>query len=300
MLLSVAACGRTDGVALAASGPPPDPGGAQSTEGSFPTSVVDGLGRTVTIAREPRRIVSLLPSHTEMLFALGAFDRVIGVDDFSDYPPEATKLPRLGDLYTVRTELLLSSKPDLVLASDFSPGVPTMAGAGLTVWAGSPRTVEDVCRVATTLGALIGRTAAARALCERVDRDILAVEQSARSATRKRVYYELDATPYAVGPRSFIGELLAKAGGDNVVPAELGDFPKVSPELIAAADPEVILGAPLEEIARRPGWEHLTAVQTKRVFALAPEERAVVVRPGPRLAEGLSVLVRKLHAEAAP
>jgi iron complex transport system substrate-binding protein len=114
------------------------------------------------------------------------------------------------------------------------------------------------------------------------------------------VYYELDATPYAVGPRSFVGELLAKAGGDNVVPADLGEFPKVSPELVTAADPEVILGATLEDVARRPGWERITAVRNKRVFSFTPEERAVIVRPGPRLAAGLTALANRLRPGGAP
>jgi iron complex transport system substrate-binding protein len=274
--------------------------GPAASAAAYPVSLEDDLGRSVVVAREPRRIVSLLPSHTETLFALDRGNRIVGVDDFSDYPAEAARLPKLGGMYDARLESILRLSPDLVIGSEASPATPAMERLGLTMWAGSARTLEDVYRVIRTTGILVGRSVAAEVLAQRLRDDVAAEEHRARALPRVRVYYELDATPYAVGPGSFIGELLAKAGGINVVPDGIGEYPKVSPEVIAAADPEIVLGADLDTVRRRPGWSRTGAVRSRHAHVLTPEERALVVRPGPRLADGLRTLVRLIHPEDNP
>jgi iron complex transport system substrate-binding protein len=293
VLVLQAGCGRAPAPSPAASAQPASASG-------FPLTIRDDLGRTVVVASEPRRIVALLPSHTETLFALGVGDRVIGVDDNSDHPPAAAQLPRLGALYEAHIEQIIALSPDLVLASEGGPAPERLAGLGLTVWAGSASGLEDVYRVVTAIGRLTGREAEAAALSSRMRADVLAVETELAGAARVRVYDELDPTPYTIGPGSFVGALLAKAGGDNIVPAGLGDFPRISPELILARDPEVILGVSREEAARRPGWAGVTAVRRGAVSVLTPAEQSVVSRPGPRLAEGIRVLARHLHATSAP
>jgi iron complex transport system substrate-binding protein len=157
-----------------------------------------------------------------------------------------------------------------------------------------------VYRVVEALGRLVGRADAATALAARMRADVDAVEAAQRGAPRVRVYYELDPTPYAVGPGSFVGALLQRAGGDNVIPAALGDFPRISSEVVIAGDPEVMLGLSLDDAALRPGWSRLTAVQRRAVDKLTPLEESLVSRPGPRLGEGLAVLARHLHRGAAP
>lgn len=289
--LVVAACGRPG---------PVEASPAASASGAFPVSTEDDLGRRVTVVREPNRIVTLLPSHTETVFALGLGRRIVGIDEFSDYPTQVTLLPKLGGMYDVGLEGVLGLSPDLVLSSEASPAVSTMERVGLTVWAGSARRLADVYRVIGAVGALVGRPKEATELADRVRSNVERETERFRSLPRTRVYYELDPTPYAVGPESFIGELLSRTGGDNVVPADIGEFPKVSPEVIAAANPDVVLGADYDAIAARPGWARTAAVRSRRVFALSPEERALVVRPGPRIVEGLRVLAHLLHPEALP
>jgi len=291
-VLATSACERTARVA-----PTPE---QTASERLFPARARDDLGRTVTVAKEPHRIVTLLPSHTETVCALGLEDRLVGIDDFSDFPPSVTKLPRLGGMVDARLEGILALSPDLVVLSEASPAAPAMDRAGLSVWAGSPRTLDDTYRVIQTVGKLVGRPHEARGLADRIRREVDEETARTRDVPRLRVYYELDATPYAVGPDSFIGELLSRAGGDNVVPKSLGSFPKVSPEIIATADPEVVIGVDYGELLRRPGWDRTSAVEHHRVFVLTPEERAVVVRPGPRIAEGIRVLSRKLHLAGEP
>jgi iron complex transport system substrate-binding protein len=266
----------------------------------FPVTLRDDIGHAVTVPSEPHRIVALLPSHTETLFALGLGDRVVGVDDNSDYPAEAKKLPRLGALYDPRVEQILALAPDLVLASEAGPAPERLAQLGLVVWAGSATRLDDVYRVVETVGKLAGKSAEAAALATRIRADVDEVARGARALPRVRVYDELDPTPYTVGPGSFVGALLDLAGGDNVIPAGLGDFPRISSELVIARDPEVMIGLSLTDALRRPGWSSITAVKRGAVEMLTPAEQGLVSRPGPRLAEGLSVLVRHLHRTPDP
>lgn len=261
----------------------------------FPLRVRDDMGRLVVVPAEPKRIICLLPSFTETVFALGLGERVIAVDDYSDYPPEARRLPKLGGMYDTQIEPALSLHPDLVLTPEGGSTVWSLARGGAAVWAGSARKFEDVFRVIEETGRLVGRAREASELSSRLRAEIASVEASVQALPPVSVYYELDSTPYSVGPASFIGVLLAKAGGKNIVPAALGDFPKLNPELIVASDPEVIIGASLDDVARRPGWSGLSAVKNRRVFNWSPEEAHLLARPGPRLAEGVRALARYLH-----
>jgi iron complex transport system substrate-binding protein len=228
-------------------------------------------------------------------------DRVVGVDDNSDYPADAKKLPKLGALYDPRVEQILALAPDLVLASEAGPAPERLAQLGLVVWAGSATRLDDVYRVVETVGQLVGKGSEAAALARRMRAEVEEVARGARALPRVRVYDELDPTPYTVGPGSFVGTLLDLAGGDNVIPAGLGDFPRISSELVIARDPEVMIGLSLTDALRRPGWSSITAVKRGAVETLTSAEQGLVSRPGPRLAEGLSVLVRHLHrSPAAP
>jgi iron complex transport system substrate-binding protein len=281
----------------------PPPPGAGPTAGpsascGYPVRLRDDRGVTVTVATDPRRVVSLLPSHTETLFALGAGTRVVGVDDSSARLPEAAGLPRLGGLYDGRREALLSLRPDLVLAAE-SSDVAALEHAGLTVWGGSAQRFDDVFRVIDAIGQMVCRRTEATLLARRIADDVATIEDRVRGRERVRVYYELDATPYTAGSGSFIGTMLAKAGGDDVVPAALGDFPKISPEAVIASDPAAIFGPSLEEVRARPGWGAIAAVRSGRVYGLTPAEADLVARPGTRIAEGIRILARRLHPEVS-
>jgi iron complex transport system substrate-binding protein len=291
------------GCSRPAAGPSADPRAdaalaenADPSETTYPLRERDDLGRTVVVAAEPRRIVALLPSHTETLFVLGVGDRVVGVDDYSDDPEPATRLPKLGGLYDAHLEALLALEPDLVLASEASRAVLPLESAGLAVWAGSARTFDDVFRVIETIGRMVAQGGKARKLVRQMREQIEAIERRARAGEHPTVYFELDATPYAAGASSFIGGLIARAGGIDIVPPELGDFPKVNPEWVIAQDPEIIVGAPRDELLARAGWGGLRAVRQRRVYTLSEEQRRTIVRPGPRLAEGLSAVASLLSA----
>lgn len=278
---------------------PPGPGPAQEGDASaaFPVRLRDDRGATVVVKAEPKRLVALLPSHTETLFALGVGARVVGVDDFSDAPPEATRLPRLGGVYDTHLEAVLALAPDLVLVSESSNAASSLERSGIPVWAGSARRFEDIFRVIDAIGAMVGRATQASELDARIRQSVAALEDRLRGCERVRVYYELDANLYTVGPASFIGVLLGKAGGEDIVSQGLGDFPKISPEVVISGNPSIIFGVSLEEVAKRPGWGEIAAVRTGRVYKLPAEESRLISHPGPRIADGLRVLARRMHPE---
>jgi len=261
----------------------------------FPVQVRDDLGRTVVVASRPRRILCLLPSATETVFALGAGDRIVGVDDFSDYPEAATQLPKLGGLFDTGIEQALALKPDLVFVSEHSAAVTALGRGGAAVWAGGAQKFEDVFRVIELTGALLGRVPEATALVGEMRRQIAATEAELQGLPLVSVYYELDPTPYTVGPSSFIGVLISKARGLNIVPEALGEFPRISPELVVSSNPSVIVGASLSDVRRRPGWDRIKAVRDEHVYTWSGAEAHLLSRPGPRLPEGLRALARKLH-----
>lgn len=273
-------------------------GQAQATQ--YPLTVTDDLGRQVTLAREPRRVVAMLPSHTETLFALGAGDKLVGVDVYSNAPAaEVAKIRKVGSGYAPDLEAIVALKPDLVLADESSGSRLTekLAAAGLNVYGGTAQTYNEVFSKISTIGKLVNRERNAVRLVTQMRGDINALQAKLAGAKPVSVYYEVDPTPYAAGPDSFIGALVSKAGGRNVVPAALGPFPKIDPELIVQKNPAAIVGPALRDAAARPGWAGITAIKTGRVYQPTPAEDDVLSRPGPRLVQALTVLARFLHPE---
>jgi iron complex transport system substrate-binding protein len=262
---------------------------------SYPLTIKDDLDRNIVIKTEPKRIIALLPSHTETVYALGAGSSMVGRDAYSDFPAQALELPKVGDLYTPNIEAILALKPDLVLNSEYGDLTPKLEKAGITVWAGSAQTFDDVFETISVMGKILNREASAASLNNKMKADIREIEVVTRAVKKVSVYYEIDPTPYTVGPASFLGVLITKAGGANIIPKELGDFPKISPELVVKANPSCIIGTSRDNAIKRPGWANLQAILNDRVFQLTPDQDNLVSRPGPRLAQGLRVLAKILH-----
>lgn len=267
---------------------------------SYPLTVTDDLGRAVTLTREPQRIIAMLPSHTETLIAIGAGDKLVAVDIYSTYPKAVIeRLPKVGSGYQPDIEAIVALKPDLVLADESQGSRLTakLAAAGLTVYGGTAQTYTEVFAKIGVLGKLVGREAGATRLITRMRAELNALQRSVVGRPKVSTYYEIDPSPYSVGPNSFIGALISKAGGQTIVPAALGDFPKLDPELIVKANPQVMVGLTLEDARVRPGWAGLQALRSGRVFKPTPEERDALSRPGPRLPDALRALIRYLHPE---
>lgn len=268
---------------------------------SYPVVVVDDLGREVMLDEAPQRIITMIPSHTETVCALAACDLLVAVDQFSNYPAETGSLPKLGSAFSPNLEELVALEPDLVLVDEDSGIAAKLEDLGITAWAGTAQTFEEVFEDFETVGLLLNRQAEAALLAGRVRGEVSAVSALVADLPAPRVYFELDATPYSVGPGSFIDTLIEKAGGENIVGEGMGQFPQLDPEFVVAADPQVIVladapfGQTAESVAGRPGWAGISAVTEGRVAELTGEQVDALNRPGPRLGRAVVTLARILH-----
>ena len=270
---------------------------------AYPRTVTDFQGRSVVIAQRPERIVSVGASNTEFLFALGAGERVVGVDDFSDVPAEAKKKEKVGGV-KVNVEKVVSLHPDLVVSVKLSDGsLERIAGAGIAVIVLDPQGLADVYRTAVVLGTAIG--ADGQKLASQLETRVDAVRERTRTISPKpRVFHEVDASdptkPFTVGPGSYLSELIDVAGGVNVAARATSPYPQLSLEEVVRADPEIIVladadyGMTPELVAARPGWSGISAVKNKKVF---PISDSLVSRPGPRVAEAAEAYAKLLHPQ---
>ena len=279
---------------------------AAATAAAFPATVTDFQNRSVTVPRRPERVVSIGPSITEFLFALGAGSRVVGVDDFSDEPATAAQLEKVGGI-KVNFEKVVSLKPDLVLSVKFSDGtIEKLASAGLLVLVVDPQSAGDVARTAILLGRAVGSDGEtmARDIQKRVD-DVRS--KTASATTKPRVYHEIDASDptkiFTVGPGSYIQDLIEIAGGVNIAAKATSAYPQLSAEEILRSDPEIIVlaaadySAKPDQVAARAGWSAISAVKNKRIVTIAPN---LINRPGPRVGEAAEAYAKLVHPELFP
>ena len=278
--------------------------------GSKPISLTDGMGREVRLSAPAQRIVSLAPSNTEILFALGAADQVVGRDEFSNYPSEVTSVPSIGgSMGNYNFENIAVLKPDLVLASSLNTPeqVKSLEELGITVYLlPNPAELEGLYKNLGTVGTLAGKTSQADQLIKDLKSRVNAVENKFSVVDKKPVvFYELDASdaaqPWTSGPGTFLSNLIGLAGGKNAGDGLKGDFTQMSLESLLIKDPDLIIlgdsnyGVDLQQVASRPGWDTLSAVKSGQVF---PFNDDLVSRPGPRLVDGLEALAQLIHPEA--
>lgn len=256
--------------------------------------VTDDRGVTVTLAQTPQRIVSMLPSLTETVCELGECHRLVGVDRYSNHPASVRALPKAGGGIDPSIEAIVALKPDVVLMATSSRGVQRLEALGVKVLAMEPRSTADAQRVMGKLGELL-QVADAQRIWRAIDAGVSAAAQSVPPAARGvRVYYEVSAGGYAAGTHSFIGELMARLGVQNVITPAMGPFPRVNPEFVVRANPDLIMiGARnVQGLAQRPGWQSIRALREQRVCVFTAEESDVLVRPGPRMAEAARLMAR--------
>lgn len=248
----------------------------------------------------PQRVISLLPSLTEMVCALDRCHLLVGVDRYSNDPAQVRSLPRLGGGLDPNVEAIVALKPDLVLMAGSSAAAVRLRALGLRVVTLEPKNHADVRATLSTLGQLFG-VADAQASWRAIEAGMRdAARMLASKPAKTRVYFEVNAAPYAAGESSFIGETLTLLGVQNIVPAKLGAFPKINPEMVVRADPDVIMvsDSTFAGMAARPGWARLRAIASGRVCVFTPEQSDLVVRPGPRMDEAARVLAQCLRDKA--
>lgn len=269
----------------------------------FPLTITDDAGRRVTVQRPPQRIVSLAPSNTEILFAIGAGPLVVGVDSFSDHPAQVRDLPRVGGYLDTNYEKIVELRPDLILTIAGSQQVPRLEELGLTVVVVQPQTLDDVLDRVLLVGQLTGHVDGARRVVAEMRRAIETVGRAVAGAParrRPRVFYEVwHDPPMTVGPGGFIHDVIVRAGGVNVFADARQAWPQVSLEELVRRDPQVIITTSRESYdqlraRRRPGWEGITAVRRGAILLLDP---GIIARPGPRLVQGLEQIARYLYPD---
>lgn len=275
-----------------------------------PIVATDQRGKEFTFETPAVRIVSLAPSNTEMLFAVGAGSQVVGRDTFSDYPAEALTVTDIGGGFgALDTETILASTPDLVLAGELTPAeqIQALEDQGLTVFVlGNPVQLAEMYESLRTVARITGHIKETESLIVSLEARVIAVEQKLAGVTeRPLVLYELDGTdpnaPWVPGPGTFVDTLLTMAGANSMSSSLDGAWVQVSLETIIEQDPEIILlgdatwgGVTVEMVAARGGWDALTAVQHANVF---PFDDNLVSRPGPRLVDGLEALAKLFHPD---
>jgi iron complex transport system substrate-binding protein len=254
----------------------------------------DDRGINISLTQPPQRIVSLLPSLTEMVCALDQCQRLVGVDRYSNFPASVRALPQVGGGLDPSIEAVVALKPDVVLMAISARAGERLQALGIKVVALEPKTHADVRRVLETMGVLLGVQDAQR-VWRVIDAGVSAAAQSLPSAARStRVYFEASSGPYAAGESSFIGETLARLGVKNIVPSSLGPFPKLNPEFVVRANPDLIMVGDTNYIGmeQRPGWSSMRALREQRVCLFNRDEADMLVRPGPRMAEGARIMAR--------
>jgi iron complex transport system substrate-binding protein len=254
----------------------------------------DDLEREVAFSSYPQRIISLLPSLTETVCALGACARLVATDQFSNWPAAVQELPKVGGLDEPEIESMVSLRPDLVLVSSSQRITDRLRELGIASFALKTERFPDIERGVSTLGAILGLRAEAAALNERISTAVRGVStgRAARHGAPPTVYFEVDRGPYAAGPESFIGQLLALLGARNIVTGDLGPFPKLNPEFVVRMNPDVIFTTPADAstLAERPGWDRIRAVRERRLCYFPSAVQDTIVRPGPRVADGMRAL----------
>lgn len=255
--------------------------------------VVDDRGVAVELARPAQRVVTLLPSLTETVCELGACERLVGVDSYSNQPESVRKLPHLGGVEDADIERIVALKPDVVLMSATSRAMARLEALGIKVFGLEPKTLADVRRGLDKVGQLLGVAGADR-VWSRIDAGIAAAARDMPAAMRgATVYVEVDSGPYAASEISHVGEILKRLAVANIVPGRLGSIPKLNPEFVVRADPQVIVisARDAHSLRERPGWARMRAIREGRVCALTSAQGDVVMRPGPRLAQAARILV---------
>ncbi len=259
----------------------------------------DDRGATLALTAAPQRIVSLLPSLTESVCALGGCARLVGTDRFSNWPASVATLPKLGGLDDAQIERIVALKPDLVLVATSARVTDRLEGLGLKVLVLESRNHADVQRTLLLLAQVLGTPNEAAVVWARIEREMTAAAAKVPAALHgRRVYFEVDGAPYAAGASSFIGETLTRLGMANAVPAELGPFPKLSPEFVVRAQPDIVMAdaRSLADMRKRPGWSTLRALRNAQTCGFVAARYEVLIRPGPRMGEAALSLADCLAA----
>ena len=283
---------------------------SMKSDSEYGTTIVDKMDREITIVGVPKRIVSLSPSTTELLFALGLGDSIVGVTEHCNYPEEAKAIAKVGSgtLEGISREAILNAKPDLILCKwdNHRPLVETFERVNIPIVGLGPENVDQLFEEALLIGKVARCEAQATSLIESMRARLEKLKKAAHSiapSQRKKVFYEVWDTPLmTAGPQSFIGELLVLGNMENIFHDTVNRYPRVSSESVVERNPDVILAPTthgekvrFETLANRAGWENVAAIKNRQVFLIDGDQ---VSRCGPRLLDALESMIQQVYPEA--
>jgi iron complex transport system substrate-binding protein len=304
MLLALSACSSDETPSMVSVSPNTDP-----EDVVWPLMIIDDLGNTIELQEYPKAIVSLSPSMTEILFAIGAGDQLVGRDDFSLFPEAALEVESIGSLWEgLPTETILAKEPDLVVVAQIlsEEEIQVLLDLGLPVyWQSNPEDFDGLYENLLDIAQITGHTQETSLLVadlkQRVETITKTLEDVEKTPT---VFYELDATepanPWTTGSGTFIDYIIKMAGGLNAASALQGDYAQISAEELIDVNPDIILlgdalyGVTPESVAERPGWNVIAAVQNGLIFPIDPNMMSV---PGPRLVDAFEATAKLIHPE---
>jgi iron complex transport system substrate-binding protein len=267
----------------------------------------DDVNHAVELDAIPERIVSFGPSITEILFALGLGQKIVGVSNYCDYPEEAKLVPTVGDAFNPSLEKIVELQPDLVLTVKQEQLTAHLDDVGINYAVIDPHNIDDIKKDIKLLGDITGTTKTATELIKNMDNSVARITGLVKNAPKVSVFFMIDATdptlPWTAGTGSFIDSLITMAGGTNVAGGAEGDWIQLSLEKIVQADPDIIItqtmtgGQPIisiEELEHHPIWSQMRAVKAGNVFVINGD---IVSRPAPRIVQGLEEMAKLIHPE---
>ncbi len=265
----------------------------------------DDMGRSVAVPRRVNRIVSLAPANTEILYAVGAGAKVVGVDDFSNYPPETADIASVGGYGEINIEAVIALKPDLVLASSLhKTPVEQLEGVGIRCLVVEPHTLQDVYDDIEMVAEVVGQEAKGEEVVSAMKAKIAAVEAAIDTSPVERrpvVFYEVWDNPLtSAGPNTYTHQIIELAGGSNLTRDAATDYPEVGFEVVVARNPDVIVFPTYEgahipdraELSERPGWAGIKAVREGNIQTIDAD---IMSRGGPRLADAVEAMAKLIH-----
>jgi len=271
-----------------------------------PGAYTDDMGREVSIDKAPQRIVSHVPPITEILFALGLGEKVVGVSDYCDYPEEAKSKPSVGNYFNPAIENIVALEPDLVLTDGHSESIKQLDTLGIKYLVIDPQDIEGIFKDIEILGKVAGVEDRAKKLVDDMKRDISNVVSRVEGAPRVRAFYVVDATdlnnPWTAGPGTFVDSLITMAGGENIAAKAPAPWVQLSIEQVVSSDPEVVIlpaehgtaFTSLEVLEEHPAWREITAVKQGRICIIDGD---LVEGYGPRIIQGLEEIAKAIHPE---
>ena len=269
---------------------------------AFPITIKDDAGREVTIARAPQKIISISASNTEILYALGLENRIVGLDQYSNYPPSTKNKPSVGGYSKPDLEKIVAAEPDLIFGTGIhvKATLPELEKRKIPTVIFDPKDVKGVLERARLTGKITGQNKEAEALVSAMQARIDSVQSKVKGATPVRAFYEVSPELHTAGPTSFVHDVIVLAGGINIAAKADKEWPQMNQEALFLEDPEVILIADHTAdvtpaiVAARPGWKQISAVKNNRLVEIEPD---IINRPGPRVVDGLELVARALHPD---